>query len=612
TFGENLRFFFSYQVNFMYWRYFMWNFAGRQNDIQGHGEVSNGNWITGIPFLDQMRVGPQDDMPDSIAKNKGHNKYYMLPLLLGILGIFFQVYAGKKGTQQFWVTFFLFFMTGLAIVVYLNQEPFQPRERDYAYAGSFYAFCIWIGIGTVYIINGLKKLKVPELAATIAGVVICLLVPLQMASQTWDDHDRSGRFVARDFGMNYLTTCEPNAIIFTNGDNDTFPLWYAQEVEGYRTDVRVCNLSYLQTDWYIDQMKRQAYESAPLPIDWKKYEYVQGKHDMAHILDIEHFPWPVDKVLDRIKSEDRRDKLIPQYGVEADHIPTNKIAIPINKEAVLASGLVKPENADWIPPYMLVDFSDMPNEKGEPTVAAKRYLVKNEMMILDMLKNNADWQRPIYFAITVGTEQYMRLEPYFRQDGVAYRVMPFETTKYQPVNLDTLYNNVMNKYQWGNLEQPGLYLDENCMRMTRTFRIIFSQLAQRLVQAGDMERAEQAVDKCLQVIPSYNVPYDYYSTGELADAYHRMGKEEKANKLYTELADISMRNLDWYNRLSKRQYASIIEDIRRDMYFMQYILYYFAEQDKEKFNDYSQRFGDYMQRYQIVTGQQQRQGGFNR
>jgi tetratricopeptide (TPR) repeat protein len=612
TFGENLRYFFEYQVNFMYWRYFMWNFAGRQNDIQGNGEVSNGNWITGIKWIDQFRVGPQDDMPDSIAKNKGHNKYYLLPLLLGILGVFFQVYAGKKGAEQFWVTFLLFFMTGLAIVVYLNQTPYQPRERDYAYAGSFYAFCIWIGIGTAGVIKGLNKyLQLSEFSSAVAGSILCLLVPVQMASQTWDDHDRSGRYLTRDFGMNYLTTCEHNAIIFTNGDNDTFPLWYAQEVEGYRTDVRVCNLSYLQTDWYIDQMKRQAYESDPLPIGWKKYEYVQGKHDLAWIFDEEQGPIPIDRVLKRIKSDDPRDKTIPKYPVEVDNILSYKISIPIDSAAVIRAGLVKPENAAWIPPYLLVDLGDQPNEKGEPTTYPKKYLGKQELMILEMLKNNSDWSRPIYYAITVNSDQYLRLESYFRQDGVAYRIMPFEAARYQRIDSDLLYDNLMNKYRWGNMQQPGLYLDENCMRMARTFRVIFGQLAQKLVEENNFERAEKAVDYCLEVLPSYNLPHDYYSTGELADVYHKIGKKEKADELYTQLAEISIKNLNWYIRLNRNQYASILNEVKKDLLFMQNILFYFAESDSEKFDKYSPDFSRSMERFQTWY-EKKPKGGKNR
>ncbi|MDR2843707.1 MAG: DUF2723 domain-containing protein [Candidatus Symbiothrix sp.] len=614
TFGENLRYFFTYQVNFMYWRYFMWNFAGRQNDLQGRGEVSNGNWITGIKFLDQWRVGPQDDMPDSIAKNKGHNTYYMLPLLLGILGIFFQVYSGKKGTEQFWVTFLLFFMTGLAIVVYLNQTPNQPRERDYAYAASFYAFCIWIGLGTASVITGIRKyLKQNPTVSSIAGVALCLLVPIQMVSQTWDDHDRSGRFIMRDFGMNYLTTCEPNSIIFTNGDNDTFPLWYAQEVEGYRTDVRVCNLSYLNTDWYIDQMKRQAYESDPLPIDWKKYEYAQGKHDVAYIIDEYQYPWPIDKVLDRIKSDDLRDKRLGNYNIEADNVPTTHITIPVDSAAVIASGIVKPEHAAWIPPHLLVNLGEKTNEQGQVTAPAKRYLMKNEIMVLDILKNNSDWKRPVYFAITVGDEQYFRLDPYFRQDGAAFRVMPFEAAQYQHIDVDILYDNMMNKYKWGNLQQPGLYLDENVMRMTRTFRIMFGQLAQALIAENDFERAEKAVDKCLEVIPSYNVPYDFYSTNELAVTYYQIGKKAKADELYVQLAEISTKNLNWYNRLNNRQYASVLNEVRKDLVFMQEIMSYFAENDQDKFNQYSMAYASSMEHYQrFVGGVQTGRGGLNR
>jgi hypothetical protein len=613
TFGENLRYFFKYQVNFMYWRYFMWNFAGRQNDIQGQGEVSNGNWITGIPFLDQGRVGPQTDMPDSIAKNKGHNRYYMLPLLLGILGIFFQVYSGKRGTEQFWVTFLLFFMTGLAIVVYLNQTPFQPRERDYAYAGSFYAFCIWIGIGVGGIIKGLQRLKLPDTATAAVGVALGLLIPLQMVSQTWDDHDRSGRYVARDFGMNYLTTCEPNAIIFTNGDNDTFPLWYAQEVEGYRTDVRVCNLSYLQTDWYIDQMKRQAYESTPLPIDWKKYEYVRGKHEAAIVLD-KYTELPVDEVLNRIKSDNARDKRVPDYNnLEMDNVLTHRIKIPVDSTAVIAAGLVRPENGAWIEPSMEVYLGQQVDGEGRVTSNQKTYLYKHEMIILDMLKNNSDWTRPMYFATTVGSDMYMRLDPYFRQDGVAYRILPFEATLYQPMDVDVVYDNVMNKYKYGNLEQPGLYLDENSMRMTSTFRAIIGRLAQTLADQGDSVRAERAADHSLKVMPSYNVPYDFYGVGDLAEVYHKVGATDKADDLYRQLAEISMKNLNWYDRLNTMQYISVLENVRRDIFYMQKIMYYFSQNNTELFNAYSDDYANYIDHYnQLISGSQTRQGGLNR
>ena len=616
TFGENLKYFFSYQVNYMYWRYFMWNFSGRQNDIQGHGEISNGKWITGIKFIDNKLAGPQDNMPDSIAKNKGHNVYYMLPLLLGILGIFVQVYSGKKGTEQFWVTFFLFFMTGLAIVIYLNQTPYQPRERDYAYAGSFYAFCIWIGLGTLGIIKGLNKYcKIPLSAASAVGVVLCLLIPAQMLSQNWDDHNRSKRYMARDFGFNYLTTCEPNAIIFTNGDNDTFPLWYAQEIEGYRTDVRVCNLSYLQTDWYIDQMKRQAYESAPLPINWTRYDYVQGKHDVAWIIPQMTSPLDVTRVLDRIKSDDIRTKQIPEYNQEMDNVPTSLISIPVDSAGVIASGVVKPENADWIPHSLIVDLGEKRDEMGEVTASAKRYIAKHEMMILEMLKNNSDWSRPMYYALTVGPEQYLRLEPYFRQDGVAYRIMPFLAAQHQKIDTDVMYDNLMNKYRWGNLEQPDLYMDENTTRMSKTFRVIFGSLIKALVEEGDSVRAKNALDYCLKVIPDYNVPHDFYSSRDLAESYYMIGETEKAAEIYKTLAELSLKNLNWYSRLSDKQYVSVIGDVKKDatsLYF--YILPFFKEYNPDLYEQYMSEYEPYYQHFDrfLTRIQKQPKSGHNR
>ncbi|MDR0833326.1 MAG: DUF2723 domain-containing protein [Candidatus Symbiothrix sp.] len=602
TFGENLRYFFSYQVNFMYWRYFMWNFAGRQNDIQGHGEVSNGNWITGISFLDTPRVGPQKDMPDFIAKNKGHNVYYLLPLLLGLLGIFVQIKSGQKGAQQFWVCFSLFFMTGLAIVLYLNQTPYQPRERDYAYAGSFYAYCIWIGIGVVGLIKGLERLKLsPTLSAAMATVV-ALLIPLQMVSQTWDDHDRSQRFVARDLGRNYLTTCEPNAIIYTNGDNDTFPLWYAQEVEGYRTDVRVCNLSYLQTDWYIDQMKRQAYTSKPLPIDWQKWEYVQGNHDVAYVVPLDTGIWTADIVLERIKSEDPRTKNIPGYGVQLDNIPTYRVAFPVDSGAVIAANVVSAKYTPFIQPYMLLNLGPVYNEQGKPVENAKHYLGKQELMVLDMLKNNADWKRPIYFSTTVGDENYVRLQKYFRQDGMAYRIVPVEMNK--GMDPDIAYDNLMNNYVWGNMDKKDLYMDENCRRLARTFRITFAELAQTLAHEQDVKRTEAVVDRCLQVIPDHNVPFDFYYGGqELADALAQVGKTEKATKLYVQLADVVTRELNWYNRLNTNQYASVFNDVRKDIAAMQTILYYFQENAPEQMEKYRITYEESINHYQRLMNQ---------
>ena len=432
TFAENLRYFFAYQLNFMYWRYFMWNFSGRQNDIQGNGEVMNGNWITGIKAIDEVLVGPQDNMPSDIADNKGHNVYYMLPLLLGILGLLYQAYSGQRGIQSFWITFFLFFMTGIAIVLYLNQTPYQPRERDYAYAGSFYAFCIWIGFGVAALAKLMQKYgKLSPVVAGSVATVLCLFVPIQMAGQNWDDHDRSGRYVCRDFGANYLESCEPNAVIFTNGDNDTFPLWYAQEVEGIRTDVRVCNTSYLQTDWYIDQMKKQAYESAPLPISWDRADYIQGTRDAAYIVPMMDKPIDLSTGLNFVRSNDPKFKKIPGFNQELDYIPSETLIYKVDSATAVAKGLA----------------TDSTGLLKEMTISlkGKTALGKQELMILDMLQTN-NWERPIYYAITVNPDQFVGLDGYFEQTGLAYQIVPKQANK--GTNTEKMYDNVMNNFKW--------------------------------------------------------------------------------------------------------------------------------------------------------------------
>jgi len=628
TFAENLRYFFNYQVNFMYWRYFMWNFSGRQNDIQGNGGIMNGNWITGIKFLDALRLGPQDDLPDSIVKNKGYNRFYMLPLLLGLLGIFYQIYAGKKGVQGFWITFLLFFMTGLAIIIYLNQKPFEPRERDYAYAGSFYAFAIWIGLGVAAVIRGLTKYaKLPAIPAAIAGSVLCVLVPIQMVSQTWDDHDRSKRYICRDFGYNYLTTCEPNAVIFTMGDNDTFPLWYNQEVEGYRTDVRVCNLSYLQTDWYIDQMKRQAYESEPLPISWKRTDYVTGTHEAAYILKRTDKPEEVASALDWVKSDDLHTKQIPGYSVELDNVRTETLYLPVDSEAVVRSGVVKPENYKRILKNINIYFGAKTDSLGQEIKSAKRVITKQEMMILDMLNNNKDWKRPFYFATTVGPENYVRLDSFLRQDGIAYRIVPYNTglnsdfeidDSIPPGRLDVdteiLYDNLMHKYRWGNLEQPGLYMDENATKMAKVFRMMFAKLGRYLIDEGKTEKAKEVLDYGLKVLPEYNVPFDFYSSFEIGRSYLQLGDIESARKIYDVLASNSMKTIKWLSGLNAQQYTNSLDELRREMYYMRYILQDYQKVNPEAFDIYSKEFSKYVQQIEqyMKVRQVRQRGGLNR
>ena len=587
TFAENLRFFFSYQLNFMYWRYFMWNFSGRQNDIQGHGEVSNGNWITGISFIDEALVGPQEDMPLDIANNKGHNVYYMLPLLLGILGLLYQAYAGKKGIQGFWVTFFLFFMTGIAIVLYLNQTPYQPRERDYAYAGSFYAFCIWIGFGVAALAKGLRQYG--KLSPVIAGSVATLLslfVPIQMGAQNWDDHDRSGRYVCRDFGSNYLESCEPNAVIFTNGDNDTFPLWYAQEVEGIRTDVRVCNTSYLQTDWYINQMKKQSYASEPLPISWQPEDYVQGTRDAAYIFPLTEKSIDLKTALDFVRSNDPKFKKIPGISQALDYIPAQTITYAVDSAVVVAEGALDPAYLPYMQPEMTIDL------KG------KDVLGKQELIILDMLQTN-NWKRPIYYAITVSPDQFVKLDPYFQQTGMAYQIVPMATQgTVRAINTERMYDNVMHKFKWGGVNTPGIYLDENVMRMCKSYRIaLFSKLAAALIAEGKNEQAVEVLDKGMEVLPPVNVPLDY-SALSMGELYYQLGEKEKAEAIFTGIADNAMRSINWYFRLKPGQLSSVESDLGHNLAVVQEVLRInkqynptFCEKYQEEFDNYRMAYG---------------------
>lgn len=547
---ENLRFFLSYQCNFMYWRYFMWNFAGRQNDIQGHGEPEHGNWITGIPFIDNMRLGDQSKLPDALKENKGHNVFYCLPLLLGLVGLFWQSFRGRRGIRQFWVVFFLFFMTGLAIVFYLNQTPVQPRERDYAYAGSFYAFAIWCGMGVAAIIDLLKKyLHADGVVVAAVAAVACLLVPIQMASQTWDDHDRSNRYTCRDFGRNYLMTLqdEGDPIIFTNGDNDTFPLWYNQDVEGVRTDARVCNLSYIQTDWYIDQMKRPAYNSPSLPITWPRLDYCSGTNEYVEVVPdmkqsiLELYkqdaatakklfgdnPFEVSNVMNKWVRGNITPKQatilaqvfnVPKAKVkEAMHmIPTDTLYVSIDKNAVKRSGMMMA--SDSIPDKMVISL------KG------KNALYKGELMMLEIIAN-CNWTRPVYVAMTVGENKYMNLGDNFVQEGLANRITPFLTNKNGVKNFDTekTYNNLMNRYRYGGLKTKGLYLDDNIMRMCNTHRRLFGMLALHLIAENKKGKALKVLQKAEKEIPAYNVPLNYMSGGaDIAKAYALLGQKRKA------------------------------------------------------------------------------------
>ena len=566
---ENIKFFFIYQVNFMYWRYFMWNFAGRQNDLQSQGEIEHGNWITGIPFIDNFLVGDQTFLPSDLKNNKGHNVFYCLPLILGLIGLFWQAYKGDKGIQQFWIVFFLFFMTGLAIVLYLNQTPGQPRERDYAYAGSFYAFAIWIGLGVAAISEWLAKKMKKETPAAVIASVACLLVPIQMVSQTWDDHDRSGRYTCRDFGQNYLNSLQEKGapIIFTNGDNDTFPLWYNQETENFRTDVRVCNLSYLQTDWYIDQMRRPAYDSPSVPINWNRIDYVQGHNEAVAIRPeamstiVKYYEQDPENAKKEFGDNPYELKNILKYWVRNSKdsglqmIPTDSIVLKLDKEAIKRSGMLTP---DSIPDYMHISL------KG------KRMLYKSELMILEMLAN-ANWERPIYMAITVGSDNHMNLTNNFLQEGLAYRITPFNNTALgRRIDSEKMYDNLMNKFKFGGIDNPDVYLDETVHRMCDTHRRLFVQLASQLIKEGKKDKALKALDYCQKVIPASTVRHDYLFGGskEMAEDYRLLGQPMKAAEILDQLANNSLEYITWYMSLGDSYFSSSTEECMRQFYIL--------------------------------------------
>jgi len=640
-----MRFFVRYQIGYMYMRYFMWNFAGRQNDIQGHGELTKGNWISGIKFVDQARLGSQNNLPASIKDNKANNKYYMLPLLLGLVGAFFHY---KKHKQDFWVVGLLFILTGLAILVYLNQYPLQPRERDYAYSGSFYAFAIWIGIGVAGLIDWASKKKKSVAVAGVLVLASLFLVPGIMAKENWDDHDRSGRYTAPAFAKNFLNSCLPGGIMFTNGDNDTFPLGYVQEGEGYRTDVRIVNLSYLTADWYIQQMKQTFYDSEALPISMTSDQFQQGKRDYAYLVDNAGVLIKEKYEVNREKYEDElmdiyanamdilESSLLPQnhandykaiQALEVNMDPlkfygylrtfnTAEIAkrIELDEAAMKAEvarmdRLMKTVDGDAAPlkeafAFMLTD--DPRFKQGQFFIPAKKFVIpadhsslpewiipeqfeahkvdqvsfsltetvlyKNLLTVMDLLGNN-EWERPIYYSTTVSSENYLNLDKYFLREGLALRVAPMQSPNPNflgAVDTDDMYQKLMNEFDWGGIDTPGLYMDENNLRMTIHYRYAFSVLAGALVDEGKTDSAKMVLDECVQHMPEENVPYNagitpiiqgYFSVGDTATATAMVEKYEA--KLVSELEFVKTLSMSKKPRFVKsgNDFLAAVRDI---------------------------------------------------
>ncbi len=645
TFGQNMRFFFRYQIGYMYLRYFMWNFAGRQNDIQGHGELTKGNWISGIKVIDQARLGPQNNQPASIVDNKAHNKYYMLPLLLGLIGAYFHY---KKHNKDFWIVSLLFVLTGLAILVYLNQYPIQPRERDYAYSGSFYAFSIWVGIGVAGLIEWASKRKRSVVTAGVLVLVTLILVPGIMAKENWDDHDRSGRYTAPAFARNFLNSCLPGGIMFTNGDNDTFPLWYIQEVEGVRTDVRIVNLSYLTADWYIEQMKQTFYDSEALPISWTKDQFLQGKRDYAYLVESAGVLIKEKYEINRVKYEaevrDIYDRVLEV--LESSLLPVNHTAdynailfLKNNMDPLRLLGYMRTFNSQEISDRIQVDKEAMQREttrleemikvidadsaplkeamaflmtedprfrQGQYFIPARKFVIpadsaalpewlvpasfeeervdqvsfsisenvlyKNLLTVMELFGSN-NWERPIYFSTTVSSDNYLNLEDYMIREGLALRVAPvrYANSNYLGrVETEDMYNKLMNEFDWGGLDTPGIYMDENNLRMTIHYRYAFSVLAGALADEGNMDSAKAVLDRCMQRMPEETVPYNagitpmiqgYFSVGDTATANEMVVKYEK--KLESELEYYKLLSRSGKPRFGKtgNDFLSAVRDI---------------------------------------------------
>jgi hypothetical protein len=587
SFSSNLGYLFEYQMGYMYWRYFMWNFVGRQNDVQGQYTDLNGNWLSGIKFIDEFRLGSQDNLPSDIKNNKARNTYYFLPLILGLIGLVFHY---KRDKKTFWVLMVFFLFMGIALKIYLNERPFEPRERDYALVGSFYVFAIWIGFGVYALFDLIKDHLNPKFAAPIAIAVSLLAVPTVMASQNWDDHDRSDKYTALAMAKMYLDSVDENAILFTIGDNDTFALWYAQQIERYRTDVRIVNTSLFATDWYIDQMKRKAWESDPIPSQLKHDQYRPGTNDFVMYQEVTKDTMSIKNWMNWIASDNPRTKGQLQSGQTVSTFPTKSIRIPVDKENVLKYGIVKPEDEDLIVDDIFI--------KLEGNV-----IYKNRLLMLDIIANN-DWKRPIYFTGgSFGNDDYLWMKDHLQLDGVAYKLVPIQTpvnprNPYDMGRIDTekMYNIAKNWY-WGNMGSPDIYHDTETRKNSITYRSNLARLIENLLIEGKTEQAKEILDLAME-----NMPVDFYGYYTLLEpyisGYFEVGEPEKAKQLWVNVATKYQENLKYYSGWDMdRQFKyadEIITDMERYRALVDLLFIHgeqeFAREKAEEFNTYLKLF----------------------
>ena len=586
TLGDNIKYLFEFQWSYMYMRYFMWNFVGRQNDVQGRYD-ENGHWLSGIKFLDGLRLGSQDNLPSDILENKARNTYFFLPLLLGIIGIVFQI---SRNPKQFWVLFVFFMFTGFAIQFYTNPYIFQPRERDYSLVGSFFIFCIWIGLGVYGLFEEAKRLLKPKLAAPIITTLCLFAVPLLMAFQNWDDHDRSGRKTARSTAKAYLDSCQEDvgAILFTIGDNDTFPLWYAQEIEGHRTDVRVINTSLFATDWYIDQMKRKAYESDPIPSQLTHDKYSFGTREAIYYQEVTDSRWNIKDFMNWVDSDKPQTKFkhlfdkmgrdisdYPASTLEIVYYPTNKIRVPINKKNVLESGLVKEKDSALIVDYIDIDLPE-------------NALTKQRILMLDILANN-DWKRPIYFSGgSFDNAEYLWLKDYLQLDGLVYKLVPIKTENQSPfemgrIDTDLMYN-IIRKWEWGNSSDLDIYHDPQTRSQGLSFRSNLARLSEQMIEEGKIDKAKDVIDMAMTHMPVER--FGFYAFVEpFLDGYYKVGEQQKARELYDKLKKVYQERLEYYAGIPRDEQYAKIEDILTNLEAYQRIVFILSDNKDLEFSE---------------------------